>query len=90
MKNDVEDPSLNGGRKILRGWAALVRKIGKSRVQGWRDVREGRLPPPLELGPNSIGWFEDEIDACWRLALAGPTSVCQTLPSLRKGVDLTL
>ena len=38
-------------------------KNGKSRVQNWRDVRAGLLPPPIELGPNSIGWFEDEIDA---------------------------
>jgi predicted DNA-binding transcriptional regulator AlpA len=50
------------GRNIIRGWDGLSRKNKKSRVQNWRDVRDGRLPPPLELGPNSIGWFEDEID----------------------------
>ena len=56
------------GRKILRGWDGLSKKNGKSRVQNWRDVRDGKLPPPIELGRNSIGWFEDEIDA-WLEAL---------------------
>jgi predicted DNA-binding transcriptional regulator AlpA len=50
------------GRNVIRGWSGLSKKIKKSRVQGWRDVRAGLLPPPIELGPNSIGWFEDELD----------------------------
>lgn len=49
-------------RKIIRGYKALTDKIGGSRVKAWRDVRAGVLPPPLILGPNSVGWFEDEID----------------------------
>lgn len=28
----------------------------RSRVSLWRDVREGRLPPPVQLGPNCIRW----------------------------------
>ena len=38
-------------------------RVGKSRVQIWRDVRAGKFPAPVELGPNSIGWFEDEVEA---------------------------
>ena len=50
----------NSARKILR--LKGVQKIyPKSRVQIWRDVRAGRFPAPVELGPNSIGWFEDEV-----------------------------
>lgn len=49
-------------RKILRGYKAVEDRTGKSRVQIWRDVRAGRFPAPLELGRNSVGWFEDEID----------------------------
>ena len=56
-------PEGSPGRNIIRGWDGLSRKNKKSRVQNWRDVRDGRLPQPIELGPNSIGWFEDEIDA---------------------------
>ena len=52
----------NTQRKIIRGYKALTDKIGGSRVKAWRDVRAGLLPPPIVLGPNSVGWFEDEID----------------------------
>ena len=50
------------GQKIIRGWDGYEQKTGKDRVTGWRDVRAGRFPPPIELGPNSIGWYEQEID----------------------------
>ncbi|MBV9825733.1 MAG: AlpA family phage regulatory protein [Alphaproteobacteria bacterium] len=49
-------------RRIIRGWVAASRKTGKSRTQLWRDVRNKHFPAPIDLGPNSIGWFEDEID----------------------------
>jgi prophage regulatory protein len=49
-------------RKLLRGWGAVSRATGKSRVQLWRDIRAKRFPPPIELGPNSVAWFEDEIN----------------------------
>jgi prophage regulatory protein len=48
-------------RKILRG-NAVCKKTGKSRPQIWRDVRDQKFPAPIELGPNSVGWFEDEVD----------------------------
>ncbi len=51
---------VNSARKIIR--LKEVQKIHpKSRVQIWRDVRAGRFPAPVELGPNSIGWYEDEV-----------------------------
>ena len=49
------------GRKILRE-PEVKERSGKSRAQRWRDNRAGRFPAPVELGPNSIGWFEDEIE----------------------------
>ncbi len=49
-------------RRILRGYKAVEDRVGKSRVQIWRDVRARRFPAPLELGPNSVGWFEDEVE----------------------------
>jgi prophage regulatory protein len=49
-------------RNILRD--PEVRKRTKlSRVQRWRRVRKGTFPAPVQLGPNSIGWYEDEIEA---------------------------
>ena len=49
-------------RRIIRGWKALIDKIGGSRVQGWRNVRNGLFPTPLVLSSNSVGWYEDEVD----------------------------
>jgi prophage regulatory protein len=47
-------------RKILRP-KEVQELIGKSRVQIWRDVRAGRFPAPISLGPNSAGFYQDEI-----------------------------
>jgi prophage regulatory protein len=51
----------DGGRKILRE-LEVKQRTGKSRAQRWRDIRNGLFPAPIELGRNSIGWFEDEIE----------------------------
>jgi predicted DNA-binding transcriptional regulator AlpA len=48
--------------EIIRGWHGICAETGKSRVQLWRDIRARRFPPPIELGPNIIGWFRVEID----------------------------
>ena len=59
---DVRPPDLEiDGRKVIRE-PVVQKKTGKSRTQRWRDIRKGVFPAPIELGPNSIGWFEDEID----------------------------
>jgi prophage regulatory protein len=59
---DVHAPDvLVDGRRVLRE-PVVHRKTRRSRTQRWRDIRKGTFPPPIELGPNSIGWFEDEID----------------------------
>ena len=55
-------PSQGAGRKVIPGYRAVEEKSGKSRQQIWRDIRAGTFPAPMELGPNSVGWFEDEID----------------------------
>ena len=31
------------------------------RVQRWRRIKAGTFPAPIEIGPNKIAWFEDEI-----------------------------
>ena len=48
-------------RRIIRP-KGVEEKIDRSRVQIWRDVRDGKFPAPIQLGPNAVGWFEDEID----------------------------
>ena len=49
-------------RKILRK-PALCDKVQLSPVQVWRKANDpdDDFPAPVLLGPNAIGWFEDEI-----------------------------
>ena len=61
---DVDTGTLEGS-ELIRGWSGVIAETGKSRVQLWRDVRAGRFPPPIELGPNSIAWYRAEIEA-WK------------------------
>lgn len=63
------------GRRILRD-PEVQERTQLSRVQRWRRVRQGTFPAPVQLGPNSIGWYENEIEA-WlanrpRVAYAAP------------------
>jgi prophage regulatory protein len=50
---------------LIFGWAGLCAEIGKSRAQLWRDVRDGLFPAPIEVGPNSLAWVRDEVEA-WK------------------------
>jgi prophage regulatory protein len=36
--------------------------MGWSRTTLWRRIRAGHFPPPVELGPNSIGWLESWVN----------------------------
>jgi len=84
------------GRKVLRE-PEVKRRTGRCRTQRWRDCRAGRFPLPVELGPNAIGWFEDEIDA-WladrpRRRYSAPEAArCmrQRAPHLAAGADRAL
>lgn len=53
---------MDAPRRIIPG-KEVERRTGKSRVQRWRDIKAGKFPAPVEIGPNSIGWFEDEVEA---------------------------
>jgi prophage regulatory protein len=48
-------------RRLIK-WPAVFAKTRKSRTQAWRDIRTDRFPAPVQIGPNSVAWFEDEID----------------------------
>jgi prophage regulatory protein len=47
--------------KILRE-REVVSRTGLNRVTIWRRERAGDFPARREIGPNSVGWIEDEID----------------------------
>ncbi len=49
-------------RRLCR-WPEVFKRYGKSRTQTWRDVRAGKFPAPVQIGPNSVGWWSDALDA---------------------------
>ena len=51
-----------GGDKIVRS-AEVLSRTGLSRTTIWRKIRSGDFPAPIQLGPNSVGWPEHEVDA---------------------------
>lgn len=52
--------------KVLKLKAAC-KKAGIGRTRLYQLEAAGRFPARVELGPNSVGWFEHEIDA-WLVA----------------------
>lgn len=53
--------------KVIR-WQAVKEKVGLSRSTIWRLERAGKFPKHFNIGPNSIGWLESEVDAFIREA----------------------
>lgn len=50
--------------RILRG-GELAKRLGISRVTLWRWARQGIIPKGHQIGPNTVGWLESEIDDWW-------------------------
>ena len=42
---------------------ATCERTGKSRSSIYQGIPDGTFPRPIKLGPRSVGWLEDEIDA---------------------------
>jgi predicted DNA-binding transcriptional regulator AlpA len=51
--------------ELINGWVGICAEVHKSRVQLWRDIRNGRFPPPIETGGNSVAWIKSEVEA-WK------------------------
>ena len=49
-------------RRLIRD-PEVEAKTRRSRTQRWRDIRAGNFPAPVQIGPNAVAWFEDEVDA---------------------------
>ncbi len=50
------------GRRLLRTKQVMDR-MAWSRTTLWRRVRAGEVPAPVKTGANSIGFYEDLVDA---------------------------
>jgi prophage regulatory protein len=55
----------HGPTKLIK-WDKVHERTGKSRSQAWRDIRAGKFPAPVQCGPNSVAWYEHELDAYLR------------------------
>ena len=56
-------------RKYIRP-QELATMLAVHRTTLWRWVRDGHLPRPVQLGPNTVAWDLTEIEA-WLAARAG-------------------
>jgi prophage regulatory protein len=64
-------------RKYIRA-QELATVLAVHRSTLWRWVRDGHLPRPVQLGPNTVAWDSTQIDA-WLASCAGEDdggSVC--------------
>lgn len=50
------------GHRILRV-DEVVERVGVGRTTLWRWERAGRFPARRQLGDQSVGWLEAEVDA---------------------------
>ncbi len=47
----------------------LFGMIGLSEATIWRMEKAGNFPRRIQLGGNSVGWFDDEVEA-WKASKA--------------------
>jgi len=70
-------------RRFLRYKEMVERGYFKTRPAAARAVAAGLLPAPYELGENSIGWAEDELDECDKNR---PKRILKTFPKKPEAV----
>ena len=58
-------------RRVIR-YRETCHKTGYVRQTISRKVATGEFPAPVQLGPNSVGFFEDEVDAYLEALPRGP------------------
>ena len=39
----------------------VEQRTGLSRSSLYEYIKDGRLPPPVPLGPRAVGWLESEV-----------------------------
>jgi len=48
---------------MVRGWEGVFPFLPYRRTQLRKMVEEGRLKPPIKIGPRAIAFFEDDLIA---------------------------
>ncbi len=57
IKDIYEELSIG---KVIRK-ARVLEVTGRSYSSIYRDEKAGRFPARIRLGPNSVGWYEHEV-----------------------------
>jgi prophage regulatory protein len=57
----LEHAPQRDGVRVLRQ-KQVCEMLGISGSTLWQWVRDGKFPPPIELGPNTKAWLGEEID----------------------------
>ena len=70
-------------RRILR-WPEVHRKVTLSRQYVARLERQNCFPRRVQLGPQSVGWFSDEIDRWLEERQRGPIDLSRQFTPRRK------
>ena len=65
----VRSPALRRPRERIIRVREVLHRVGVHRGTVYKWIKEGRFPRQVQLGANSAGWYESEIDA-W---IADPT-----------------
>lgn len=68
--------------RIIRRKAVLA-KLSISSATLHRRIKDGTIPPPLRLGPNSVGWRESWIDKV--IESFETATPCEVAPGVKKG-----
>jgi prophage regulatory protein len=49
--------------RVLIRRTELRRRVPYSDVHIWRLERDGQFPHRVQLGPHTVAWYEDEVEA---------------------------
>jgi prophage regulatory protein len=75
------------GRRLLDYQALRERGIPWSRVHITRLEAAGKFPLHIDVGENSIGWFEDEVDDFLEMKAAERDARVRSLAGLEGGSE---
>jgi len=61
----------------------VTERVGYSPMHIWRLEKAGAFPRRIKLGPNSVGWLAEEIDAWIEAKVAARDAVKGHQPAAR-------
>jgi prophage regulatory protein len=75
----------NMAKRYLKFPALSAKLGGRSRASIHRDMRDRGFPKPINLGPNSVVWDEEEVDTWIEQLKQSKYVPAQVAPGAQKG-----